>query len=233
MPRLFSACLLFCLAVPALAAPPSRIEAHYEVLMGSIRVAKMTETFVRTGDHYSLQSISEAVGLLAVFKPETITVNSAGTITRDGLRPVSYSARRKLDADRNARADFDWDHHSITLDDRAGPRTVPLPTGTQDRLSAMYQLMFLPLQNMKVLKLFMTNGSKVDDYTFEITPGQMVTVPVGTFRTVRLATVPEKNANRTEIWAAEDHANFPYKLVITQPDGGQFIQVLTGITVTP
>ncbi len=227
------ACLLVCLSNPLLAATPGKIEAHYEVLKGGIRVAVMTETFVRLGDHYALESVSQAVWPLTMFKDETIRVNSSGVITPQGLRPSAYTSKRKLDEYRNTRADLNWEKRQITLNDKAGQRTLPLPAGTQDRLSAMYQLMFLPLREMQVLKFYMTNGSKVDDYTFNITHGQSVTVPLGTFRAEYLVTPPEKNASRTEIWAAVEHDNFPYKLVITEPDGGQFTQVLTGIDFIP
>jgi hypothetical protein len=233
MSRALILCLLLCFSGPLLAAPPSRIEASYDVLKGGIRVAVMTETFIRQHDHYTLESVSRAVWPLTMFKAETIWVNSSGTITAQGLRPDAYSSKRKLDEDRNARAGFDWEKRQITLEDRAGRRTLLLPIGTQDRLSAMYQLMFLPLHDMHVLKFYMTNGSKVDDYTFDITHGLSVTVPLGTFSAIYLATPPEKNASRTEIWVAREHANFPYKLVITEPDGGQFTQVLTGIDFTP
>jgi len=233
MRRFLIACALLCPCAPLLAAPPSRVVATYAVSKAGIRIVTMNETFVRQGDHYTLESVSQAVGLLALIKAETIRVNSAGLVTSNGLQPVTYASKRKVDEDRNASADFDWEKHRITLTDRSGRRTEPLPAGTQDRLSAMYQLMFLPLQDMKILKFFMTNGSKVDDYTFEIKHGQSVTVPVGTFKAVYLATLPEKNASRTEIWAAAEHSNFPYKMVVTEPDGGQFTQELTHIEFTP
>jgi hypothetical protein len=232
MKRYLSAFILLTLAAPLWAAPPSKIQANYEVSKGSIRVATMAETFTLQRDRYTLESVSEAVGMLSVFKPETIRVTSSGTVAEHGLRPNTYASERKLDTERNTRARFDWAKLQISLADRNGMRLQPLPAGTQDRLSAMYQLMFLPLQNMHVLKLSMTNGSKVDDYTFEITQGESVTVPLGTFRAIHLATPPEANSNRTEIWVDEEH-HFPYKLVITEPDGGQFIQVLTSIEFTP
>jgi hypothetical protein len=232
MRRLLVFCLLTCFSAPLLAAPPSGVQANYDVYMGGIRVATMSETFTRTQDHYAIKSVSQAVGLLALFKPETISVNSTGTVNAHGLQPTTYTSTRKLDAHLNARADFDWVNHRLTLHDRAGQRSFPLATGTQDRLSAMYQLMFLPLQDMPLLKFDMTNGNKVDDYSYVITPGQSVTVPLGTFSALYAASPQEKNASRTEIWLATEHDNFPYKMVITDPDGHEFTQVLTSIDFT-
>ncbi|HKB59630.1 MAG TPA: DUF3108 domain-containing protein [Gallionellaceae bacterium] len=230
--RALAAVCLLCLAVTGQAAPSSRIEAHYEVSKGGIRIVTMSETFTRAGDHYDLQSVSQAVGLLAFFKPETIRVTSAGTITPQGLRPEHYASVRKLDSDRDTRADFNWSKHQVSLVYHGGTHVWPLAAGTQDRLSAMYQLMFLPLQDMHELKLLMyNNGTRIDDYIYHITPNATVSVPLGTFPALYLATTPEKDGKRTEIWVDAAH-HFPYKLVVTDHDGGQFTQVLTSVSFT-
>ncbi len=223
--------LVLCgIAQPLFAAEsPSRIQANYDVLMGSIKVATITETYTRTRDGYHIDSISRAVGLLALIKAETIHITSAGMLTAQGLRPVSYIHERKLDTKRNARADFDWSANRITLTDRAGQRTLPLSAGTQDRLSAMYQFMFAELKDASTLSFNMTNGSKVDDYSYRVTTNQSVTVPLGTFQATHLITPLLSGKKQTEIWLAVEHANFPYKMVITEPDGGKLTQVLTKI----
>lgn len=205
----------------------THVTAHYDVLKGNIKVATMTETFTRTQDSYHIESVTQAVGLLAMFKPEVIHVTSEGTLTAKGLRPATYIQERKLDTGRNTRADFDWKSKLITLTDRAGKRTLPLPAGTQDRLSAMYQFMFTSLQKASELSFNMTNGSKVDDYSYHITPDQSMTVPLGTFKALYVAN-PLQNGNQTEIWLATEHNNFPYKMTITDK-GDQFTQVLTQI----
>jgi Protein of unknown function (DUF3108) len=220
-------------AASSTAASPSRLEVSYDVLKGSIRAATITETYTRTQDHYRIESVSKAVGLLALFKPETIRIISKGTVTAKGLRPLTFTSTRELDAERNAGADFDWEAGRITLNDRNGKRTLPLPAGTQDRLSAMYQFMFAPLKNAGSYDFNMTNGSKVDIYNYRVTPGQSVTVPLGTFKALYVASVPEPDSSRTEIWLATEHDNFPYKMVITDSDGDKITQVLTSFKLTP
>ncbi len=228
-------CLLLCVIVQPLqaATAPSRLDIAYDVLKGSMRIAAMTETFVRTGDHYRIESVSEAKGLLALFKPETIRLISEGTLTPSGLRPSFFSSQRKIDVDRNNRADFDWAAGRITLTDRDGKRTLPLPADTQDRLSAMYQFMFLSLDHVARLDFHMTNGSKVDIYNYLVAPSQPVNVPLGTFKALYVSSVPEAGASKTEIWLATEHADFPWKMTITDPDGGAFTQVLTRFDLTP
>ena len=225
--------LLCCAMQQAQAAPPSRIQASYDVLKGNIKAIAITETYTRTQEHYQIESVSKAVGLLAVFKPETIRTTSEGTVASKGLRPLTYIQERKLDIERNTRADFDWTSNRITLTDHTGNRTQKLPAGTQDRLSAMYQFMFAPLQNATALDFNMTNGSKVDIYNYLITPDQSVTVPLGTFKALYIASPQKTGESRTEIWLAVDHANFPYKMVITDPDGDKLTQVLTQFDLEP
>lgn len=226
-------CLLLCWISTANAGPPTRIQAKYDVLKGNIKAATISETYTRTQDGYKIESTWKAVGLLAMFKPETIQVTSTGNVTAQGLRPLTFIHNRKLDSKRNARADFDWNANRITLTNRHGVRTLPLPAGTQDRLSAMYQFMFVSLQNAAKYDLNMTNGSKIDVYNFVITPNQNVTVPLGTFKALYVASPKIANENRTEIWLATEHAYFPYKMVITDEDGSTLAQVLTQLSLEP
>lgn len=220
------------------AASPSadqfeRIQASYDVLKGSIKIVDISETYTRKQDSYHIESVSKAVGLLAVFKPETIRTTSEGSLTAQGLRPLTFIQTRELDADRNMRADLDWGASRITLTDRNGKRTQPLHDPTQDRLSAMYQFMFEGLQDATALSFNMTNGSKVDEYGYSITPNQSVTVPLGTFKALYLVSTPEAGLRQTEIWLATEHANFPCKMVITESNGDKLTQVLTRFDVEP
>ncbi|MDO8413261.1 MAG: DUF3108 domain-containing protein [Gallionellaceae bacterium] len=228
--------LLLCAIAPSLLAveSPNRIHAKYDVLKGNIKIATITETYTRTPGGYHIESVSRAVGLLAVFKPEIITITSEGTLTTHGLRPTTFIQKRKLDGHRNARADFDWNAHLITLTDRAGTRTLPLATATQDRLSVMYQFIFSDLSNIPLLNLKISNGSKVDDYSYRITPNQNVKVPLGIFPAIYLTTPRQgKEKNQTEIWLATEHANFPYKMTITDSDGDALTQELTQFNFEP
>ncbi|HTN93217.1 MAG TPA: DUF3108 domain-containing protein [Gallionella sp.] len=222
-----------CFGPPAYAAPPGNIRVHYDLLYGSIRGATVDENFTLKQDHYTIESISRAVGLVAVFKPETIRVTSEGKLTSHGLQPFAFASTRKLDSDRNTRADFDWTHQQITLTNRTGKQTLPLPPDTQDRLSAMYQFMFLALEKTDKLDFHMTNGDKLDIYNYLITHDQTVTVPLGTFKAQYVTSVPEAGSNRTEIWLATEHSNFPYKMVITDQDGTRISQILTHIEFVP
>jgi len=225
--------LVLCVANSSFAAMPSSVSASYDIYKGSLRIGKIEETFTRDKDHYTLSSTTRAVGLLALFKPGKIIISSRGLIGPKGLQPLYFSDQREGDESRNRQAEFDWNAGQLTLINHAQRSVVPLPAGTQDRLSAMYQFMFLSLEKLDMLNFNMTNGSKLDVYNYRITPDQSVTVPLGTFKALYVASVPEAGSNRTEIWLATEHADFPYKMVITEPDGGKLSQELTQFVFVP
>jgi hypothetical protein len=227
------ACLMLCAAGSSFAASPSSVLATYQIYKSGINVGQIEEVFTRSKDHYTLISTTRAVGLLAVFRPGKIVLSSNGLIDAHGLKPLNFSDIREGEGGKNRRAEFDWNTGKLTLIQQAQRTVLPLPDGTQDRLSAMYQFMFLSLDKASSLSFNMTNGGKLDVYNYRITPNQSVTVPLGTFKALYVASVPEAGSNRTEIWLAAEHANFPYKMVITDPNGDKLSQVLTKFDLVP
>lgn len=216
----------------AFAATPSSVQATYDVYMGSLKIGRIEETYTRDQDRYTLSSTTHAIGLLAVFKPGKILISSSGLVGPKGLLPLRFSDQREGEESRNRRAEFDWDAGQLTQIQQKERTVVPLPGGTQDRLSAMYQFMFMSLEKSEALNFNMTNGSKLNIYNYLLTPDQNVTVPLGTFKALYVASVPETGASRTEIWLAVDYSNFPCKIVITDPDGGKMAQVLTTLSIS-
>lgn len=186
-------CLLLFGATPqSLSAATSpvaikHIDAHYDVFKDGIKVATMAEIYTGKPSGYRIESTTAATSLLARIKAEVIHTVSEGVVSRRGLRPLTYSQDRKLDTERNVHADFDWKTGHITLTDRTGKHILPLFAGTQDRLSAMYQFTIAPPKGVAELSFNMTNGSKVDEYSYLVTPNQSVTVPLGTFNALYLA----------------------------------------------
>lgn len=235
-PRLlsFAGLLLLFVAGAAFAAATGGIQASYDIYKGGIKIGEIDENFAIAKDNrYTIVSTTRATGLLAIFRPGRIILHSNGLVDAHGLRPLHFSDVREGDEDRNRSAEFDWNTLQLTMIEHQHRTTVPLPEDTQDRLSAMYQFQFLSLAKTDRLNFHMTNGGKLDIYNYRVTHDQSVTVPLGKFSAVYIASVPEKGSNRTEIWLAGAHENFPYKMVITDPDGDQLSQVLTSIVAKP
>ncbi len=226
--------LLLCSIAPALfAAPPARIQASYDVITNGVKIAEINEKFTRTDNHYRIESVTRPVGLLALFKPDTLFVISEGDIVAEGLRPQSFVYKRSQETLKNTAADFDWPQSTLMLADRYGQRFEPLPPGTQDRLSAQYQFRYIPfLRERKEVTMHITNGSKIDTRRYLITPKQMLTVPLGKLETLYLATPPEATAWKTEIWLSVENGNFPCKITLTEDSGEKLSQVVTALSIT-
>lgn len=230
--RAFVLSSVFCLLSPAFAAPPDSVQAVYDVSKSGMKV-EISETFSRDQNRYTLSSVWKPVGLLALIKPEKIFIDSNGLVGKRGLQPLLLDHRRELDQRKNSRAEFDWKNKQLTLIHQDQRTVVALPDGTQDRLSVMYQFMFLPLQNAAALDFPMTNGEKLDNYHYAITHNQTVKVPAGEFNAIYLDSQPKPGERRTEIWLATQLGNLPCKMTITEANGDQLTQELSKLTIKP
>lgn len=227
------AALLLCFVAPALfAAPPAHIEASYDVSTKGIKIAEIKERFTRTGNQYRIESLTKPVGMLAMFRPDTLQVVSEGEITRNGLRPRKFLYKRSQETLKNTAADFDWRQATLKLSDRRGVRIEPLPAATQDRLSVLYQFRYESLlHERKEVTMRITNGSKIDTRRYSIQAKQMVDVPLGTLKTLYLSTAPQETAWKTEMWLSTDNGNFPCKIILTEDNGDKLTQVLTALSI--
>lgn len=225
--------LMLCAVFPVSAAPPGSVQASYDVYKNGLKVGQIEEIYTRDEDRYTLTSTTTPVGLLAVFKPERIFVRSSGLVGKQGLRPLRFIHQRENDKSRDSRADFDWNARQLNMFHQDQRIVVALPDGTQDRLSAMYQFMFLPLQHATTLDFPMTNGSKLDSYHFAISRNQTLSTPAGDFNSLYLDNQAKAGESRTEIWLATQHDNLPCKMIITDASGGQLTQVLSKLNIKP
>jgi len=227
--------LLFCCIAPALfAATPTRIEATYDVSTRGIKIAEITEKFTRSGNRYSIESVTRPVGLLALFKPDTLRVTSEGDVTEAGLRPQNFVYKRSQEPTKDTAASFDWKRAILTHTDHNGQRTEPLPANAQDRLSMLYQFGYMNLQNTNnALTTHVSNGSKLDTREYSMQTKRKLTVPFGTLETFYLTTAAQKTPWKTEIWLASEKYNFPCKIEVTEDNGDQLSQVLTTLSITP
>ena len=225
------ACLTLGFAAPVLAGDPTEIQATYEVYRGSLKVGWLEERYARQGDHYTLSSATRAVGWLALLAPGRIVLSSSGLVGSSGLEPSHFSDHREKNEHKDRAAEFDWKSKKLSLIQKEGRTEVPLPAGTQDRLSAMYQFMFLTLKAGDTLAFPMTNGGKLDDYRYVVTNGGKLKTPAGDFDSLYLDSQAKKGETRSEIWLAVSKHNLPCKMIITDADGDQLMQVLSKLEV--
>jgi hypothetical protein len=210
---------------------PGFVHSRYAILKSGIEIGEIEELYTRQNGQYTLTSTARPLGILAFFRPGKIFIRSTGVITAQGLQPLEFSYRQEGDTHKNSAAIFAWKPHQLKLNHDDQHLTLALPQGTQDRLSAMYQFMFLNLRDVATLSFAMTNGRKLDNYQYAIAQGETLSTSAGQFVTLYLDSQAQKGETRTQIWLASGQHNLPCKMVITDPDGGKLTQELRSLQI--
>lgn len=222
------AALLLAASADALAIP-EHIRAEYQITNLGITIGRVEETFDRTGDDYAIQSVTRAEGPLKLLLDERITLASTGKVVPSGLKPLRFEYRRAKKSKRDVDATFDWERGVIHSTSGGERSQIPLPRDTQDRISLMYQLMKVGASE-GVVRVPMSNGRKVDMYTYRLVNEERVVTPAGAFDTLHFERVTESsNESRAEVWLAKDRHNFPVRIVFDDPKGFRLEQSLVAL----
>jgi hypothetical protein len=214
------ALILLATAAPALAAAiPGRITAEFELVNNGVTIGRVHESFVRSGDNYEIQSVSRSEGVLKALYDEQITLTSTGKVVEQGLKPLQFDERRSRESRRDVSATFDWERGVMQSRYRGEVKSYTLPPATQDRISMMYQFMHVkPRQGN--MTLAMSNGRKVERYTYRMVDEVRVGTPAGEYETVHFQRVTsEPNDRHVEVWLAKEHHFFPVRVVFDDPRG--------------
>jgi len=220
-------------AAPALPAMPQRVTARFTLFKGlnGMKVGRAEQVWKLDGDRYTISSVAEATGLFSLFASGKHIQESRGEITPAGLKPSNYRVERgKGGADKTDTAQFDWAAMTLTLASGGGKQTLKLPEGTQDLLSFMYQLAFAPPQS-SVVKLQVTNGRKLDSYTYWVVEEALET-PMGVLNTLHLGKHREEGEKDTEVWLAADYHYLPVKISQIDKDGDGLVLLANEIELT-
>lgn len=226
--KAFLATLLLAAYAPAFAMPVE-ITAEYELTTGGMTIGRVKETFVRKGDTYSIRSVTRSEGVLKLLYDDQIMLSSTGRVVPAGLQPLAFAQHRARDGARDIETTFDWEHGISRTVIEGEQSEVPLPRETQDRLSVMYQFMNLAPRG-GIVVVPMSNGRKVETYTYRFVDEARLATPAGEFETLhyqRVTSSPKEN--RAEVWLAKDRFNFPVRVVFDDPKGLRLQQTLVAL----
>lgn len=220
----------FLLASGAALATPSQIAAEYKLTFTGITIGHVSETYARTGDTYAIRSVARAEGPLRIFLDDQLTLQSSGRVVAAGLQPLEFEQHRANSSKGAVQARFDW-AKGVMLSEEDGKRSeTPLPDHTQDRISVMYQFMNLKAADPTVA-MHMSNGRKVELYTYRLVDEPRIATPAGEFDTLHYERVTAgPRESKAQVWLAKDRFNFPVRVVFDDPKGLRVEQVLVGLT---
>jgi hypothetical protein len=76
----------------------------------------------------------------------------------------------------------------------------------------------------------MSNGRKVDVYSYRLVNEERVSTPAGEFDTLHYERVTSsRKESRAEVWLAKDRHNFPVRVVFDNPSGLRLEQSLVAL----
>jgi len=222
--------LAIALLAPAAAlAAPNDIAAEYRLSVTGLTIGHVSETYSRKGDTYAIRSVARAEGPLKLFLDDQLTLQSSGRIVATGLQPLAFAQRRANSTKGAVQATFDWDHGVMHSESGGSRSDVPLPGETQDRISVMYQFMNLK-PGSRTVEMHMSNGRKVELYTYRFVDEQDLQTPAGRFDTLHYERVTSSaQESKAQVWLAKDRFNFPVRVVFDDPKGLRVEQVLVGL----
>lgn len=206
--------------VPVIALP-GRGQARYLVTRGEggFVVGQSLHSWEHDGQRYSLQSVTETTGLIALFRSLRQSQSSRGEIVGDGLRPREY---RTDNGSRSDSANFDWEGGKLSY----GGREEPLPAGTQDLLSMIYQLALLAPESGSLVLPIVT-GRKMERYTFTVLGTESLAQAGRERRAVHVRTLIGGDA--IDVWLpaeARERRGLPLKIRISNRNGDIYDQTL-------
>ena len=211
------------------AATPAATSLSYNLFRNGTHVGVINETFEIKDGTYRATSEGTAVGLFALAQRRPITYTSSGEFNlKDGLRPMRFEGRR---GNATSLAEFDWKAGKLTLTHDGLHHALALSPATQDRLSSMYHLMHLVKAKPRSIEFSMTNGRKVDQYRYDVTPDIVIDTPLKRVNTLHLVKQREADDSRAEIWLAPEFHYLPVRVLIVDEDGVRYEQVITRLDI--
>ena len=219
------------MAVAAEEEPPF-FKATYKLFSSGLEIAQMERKLHKQGDEgYIYSSITDTIGLVAMFHKDHIVEESQWILVDNHIRPLNYTyIRNRGKKNRRINIDFDWDNKIINnvVNDRY--RQMPLQAGILDKLLYQYALMRDLRNNQAEIAYEVTDGGKMKKYDFAKMENEIVQTPLGPLQTVKLQKIKHDDQSRLIIWAAPSLKYLPVKVESTDEDGRTttaLIQTLT------
>ena len=216
-----------CIAL-ADAATPLMVKASYRIYKAGLFIGTVDEQFTRDGDNYRIVSQTETAGPLRIFIRDQLTITSEGVVGSSGLKPARYQFVRRDDQKKNISSEFDWNKQQIISRHAAETETFDLPAGTQDRISAMYQFMFIRPTASEVT-VWMSQGKKAEFYRYRKQGEAILTVDGESMPTVYYARDVKAGESKAHLWLAKEKYFLPVKIVFEEGNGSTLEQMLVSI----
>lgn len=206
---------------------PSAGTISYDLFYGGGgSIGRSVQTWHIDRSSYRLTSLSEPIGLVALFLPYEYAYTSEGRVGPAGLQPERFTARSGRGGSRQSAATFDWEQRRLSLGPLGAQRTQDLAAGTQDLLSFVYQIALSPDLAPGRREMVITSGTKVDTYVLEIGQEEAIDLPVGPTRAIPIRRITAAGEEGMQLWLTATPPRLPVRIVFYDRSGKKTIEQL-------
>jgi len=221
-------------AEPPLPGLPGSRTRRFRVYWGDFSkqqsVARLEYRLVNQGDRYELRTDVRAEGLISLVYSGTLSQVSVGGLGPNGLEPARYVEIRSKSSERVV----DFDRKLGQLMSLDGSPPVPMPVGTQDRLSVFYQLGLMMRRDPsavtagQVIDMPVASMRAVQRERFVVVGEEMLMAPGGPIRALHLQRpVPAGSRDpRIDLWLGYDFEMMPVRLRLEESSDRVLDQVI-------
>jgi hypothetical protein len=212
-------------AQPSVAAAahslPRRGRISFTLFYGNDQfyVGTAVQSWEAGADTYLLASEAETGGIVDLFWPQRLRYLSRGKITPQGLQPESFLASRtRRGRNEAAQARFDWNAGSLNYGYAREQKSAPLPAGTQDLMSFVFQYALTPPAPGRY-RVPITTGTRFEVYEIVVSGEERIETPLGTLRALPVRQLPRPGEESIEVWLAADYHHLPVRIHFFDREG--------------
>jgi hypothetical protein len=213
-PQLLALAAETSVAAAAHSSLPRRGRISFTLYYGEERlfVGTAVQSWEAGADTYLLASEAETGGIVELFWSQRLRYMSRGKITPRGLQPESFLASRtRRGRNEAAQARFDWSAGRLNFGHAREQKSAPLPAGTQDLMSFIFQYVLAPPAPGRY-RVPITTGTRFEVYEIEVSGEERIETPLGDLKALPIRQVPRPGQESVEIWLAADYHYLPVRI---------------------
>ena len=211
---------------------PAPFEARYSLYSMGTRFAEMQRSFSRTDDgNFIYQSSTRTVGLLALFRKDTIVEKSSWHLQQQDIQPLFYSYEHTGGREnRNVVINFDWSRRLIINSINGSSWQMPIQAYIMDKLLYQLAIMYDLGNGKEKFSYAIADGGKIKTYRFELVGEEPVETPLGTFNALKLVRYKPNSKRETTTWCARELGYLPIKVENIENSGRLTTAIIDELT---
>ena len=207
------------------AAPPARIEIHYELTRNGTAMAEVVERLEQGNGAYELTETWKGQGMYRLLGRAT-RVSKGELAPPDPGRASSSTSAAAATRSASGSTGARTPSRGATRARRAPSR---LPADTQDRLSFLFALSYLS-QKGEPVSFPIADARGMSQHTYKPNGRERLATPAGEFDAVKLIRRKDGTGDVSEIWLAAELGYLPVRIVLLEKDGTRYEHMVTRVS---